>query len=53
MRRGSSRKLTGHAVPVVVVRVGLVAEAFGLGVFGLDQVEPFFGGVRGGHGLRG
>ena len=33
----------GHAVPVVVVGVGLVAESFGLGVFGLDGFEPGLG----------
>ena len=40
---GVGAEADGHAVPVVVVGVGLVAEAFGLGVFGLDHGEPFFG----------
>ena len=41
---GVGAEADGHAVPVVVVGVGLVAEAFGLGVFGLDHGEPFIGG---------
>ena len=40
---GVGAEADGHAVPVVVVGVGLVAETLGLGVFGLDHGEPFFG----------
>ena len=46
---GVGAEADGHAVPVVVVGVGLVAEAFGLGVFGLDHGEPFFSGVGSRH----
>ena len=41
---GVGAEADGHAVPVVVVGVGLVAETFGLGVFGEDLVQPVLGG---------
>ena len=43
---GIGAEADGHAVPVVVVGIGLVAESFGLGVFGEDGLEPFLGGFR-------
>ena len=48
---GIGAEADGHAVPVVVVGVGLVAETFGLGVFSADHCEPILGGFRGGHGV--
>ena len=41
---GVGAEADGHAVPVVVVGIGLVAESFGLGVFDEDLVEPGLGG---------